>query len=186
MVRTWRRWRANSVLRINELSDGDAQGVAADRVAGTAKARRARMHDARPERRRCTDQSAAVSAQRRPAGGRCCAATAAFDASSFSSSDVSIRTSLRSQSATNEANRSSPSSVRRACSSAPAGVRVTRHERRSAGSAVTRTRPALSSSRTCRVTWEGWTSCAAAISVGRIPGVAATTCRRLSVLAPFF
>ena len=122
MARTWRRWRANSVLRINELSDGHAQGVAADRVAGTANARRARMHDARPERRRCTHQSAAVPAQRRPAGGRCCAAIAAFDASSFSSSDVSIRTSSRSQSATNEANRSSPSSVRRACSSTPAGL----------------------------------------------------------------
>jgi hypothetical protein len=126
MARRWRRWRANSVLRINELSDGHAQGVAADRVAGTANARRARMHDARPEpwpeREWCADQSAAVPAQRRPAGGRCCAATAAFDASSFSSSDVSIRTSSRSQSATNEANRSSPSSVRRACSSTPAGL----------------------------------------------------------------
>ena len=66
------------------------------------------------------------------------------------------------------------------------GVSVTRHERLSAVSAVTCTRPRFSSSRTCRVTWEGWTSCALAISEGRIPGVAATTCRRLRVLAPFF
>jgi hypothetical protein len=46
--------------------------------------------------------------------------------------------------------------------------------------------PRFSSSRTCRVTWEGWTSCAMAISDGRIPGVTAMICSRLRVLAPFF
>ena len=111
----------------------------------------------------------AGGAHRRPVGGRCSRAdTVAIDVWSFWRSSVRVRTSSGSQFFTNSANRLRPNSSRRRSSCDPAGVRLTRYERPSAGSAMTSTYPASSTSRTCRVTSDGWTCWSSAMSDGRI------------------